>query len=230
MSRFSKPLLALAFAILPFFLFVGSTNMTAINGEVVADSRFNLLGTVLGIAGLWIAYRAFRSPVSDGAVKGVAAVAGILCIVQLASSFDLVRIDPFDWINPDRDLPAPQYSGLSADARIILSAHAPENYLWALRNHKADIKGFARLHLAYADLCHGGRHRIDIARAETMPDYFSESDVEAIETRATALAASAPTECSAQASNRIMGEMADTVNRDMDLIDRLEAEYLASLQ
>lgn len=229
MSRFSKPLLALAFAILPFFLFVGSTNVTTINGEVVVDSRFNVLGAVLGLAGLWIAFRAFRSPAGDGAVKGSAAAAGILCVVQLASAVDLIRIDPLDWINPDRDLPALQYSGLTEDDRIILTSQEPEHYLWALRHHKSDIMGFARQHVAYADMCHGGRHRVDIGRAETMPGYFSEDDIEAIESRATALAGSAPAECSTRASNRIMGEMADSVNRDMDLIDRLEAEYLASL-
>ena len=229
MSRFSRPLLALLCAIVPFFVFLGSTSTTTIKREGVMDTRFNLLGVVLGAVGLWLAFRVLRAPVRDAAAKSVAAIAAVFCLAQLASSFDVIRIDPLDWIAPDRHLPTLQYTGLKDDDRIHLSSYEADTYVWALRNKKSDIKGFAREHAAYAELCHGGRHRIDLARAEAMPDYFSDADIEAIESKANALASTTPTECSARASDRIMGQMADKVNRDMDLTDRLEADYLASL-
>lgn len=230
MSRFYTPLIALLLGVLPFFLFLGATNTTTLNGEVIADDRFNLLGLVMAIVGLVLVYRVLRpSAPNDGARKGLAAVAGLICAVQLANSADLVRIEPLDWIMPDRNLPALQYAGLSEDDRIFLSSNEPETYVWALRGRKGDIMGFARQHAAYADLCHGGRYRIDLERAEQLPDYFSDSDLAEINRRADGLETGAPTECTDRNSNRLMGETVDTVNRSMDLTDRLEAEYLATL-
>ncbi len=228
MSRFSKPLIALALAIIPFFLFLGTTNLVTVNGEVVSDDRFNLGGLIMAAIGLFIVFGILRpSAPKDAARKGLAAVAGILCLLQIANSVDVIRIDPLDWVMPDRNLPELQYSGLADNDIIYLSAKTPEFYRQVLTREKGNVVGQARQHQAYADLCHGGRYRIDLARAEQMPDYFDAEELAEIERSASRAAEAAPAECSTTQSNRLMGEAVDDLNRKMDLFDRLEAEYLA---
>ena len=230
MSRFSKPLVALALAIIPFFLFLGTTDMVRVNGEVVSDNRFNLGGLVMAIVGLVIVWGVLKpSAPKDATRKSVAVIAGLLCCVQIANSIDVIRIDPLDWIMPNRNLPALQYSALADNDYIFLTVKTPDAYRRALTREKGDMVGEARTHQAYADLCHGGRYRVDLARAEQMPDYFDEGERAAVEDRGSALVASATLECSMTRSNRLMGEDVDKLNRAMDLFDRLEAEYLANI-
>jgi len=228
MSRFSKPLIVLALAIIPFFLFLGTTNQVTVNGEVVSDDRFNLGGLVMAIIGLFMVFAILRpSAPKDSARKGLAALAGILCIVQIANSVDVVRIDPLDWVMPDRNLPALRYTALADNDAIHLSSKTPEFYRQVLTRNKGNVVGQARQHQAYADLCHGGRYRTDLARAETMPDYFDAEERAEIERSASRTAEAGPDTCSTAASNRLMGKDVDELNRRMDLFDRLEAEYLA---
>lgn len=230
MSRFSKPLIALALAIIPFFVFLGTTDMVTVNGEVVSDNRFNLVGLVMAIAGLVIVWGIVKpSAPKDAARKSVAVLAGLLCCVQIANAIDAIRIDPLDWIMPDRNLPALRYSALAENDYIFLSVKTPDAYRRALTREKGDIVGGARMHQAYADLCHGGRYRVDLTRAEQTPDYSDDAERADIEERAQALMASTPMECSMTRSNRLMGEDVDKLNRAMDLFDRLEAEYLATI-
>jgi hypothetical protein len=230
MSRFSKPLIALALSIIPFFLFLGTTDMVTVNGEVVSDNRFNLGGLVMAVIGIGIVFGVLRSWVpKDPARKGLAVVAGLLCCVQIANSLDVIRIDPLDWIMPDRNLPELQYSALADNDYIFLTVKTPDAYRRALTREKGDIVGEARVHQAYADLCHGSRYRVNLARAEQMPDYFDDAERENVEQQAQAMVAAATRECSITRSNRLMGENADQLNRGMDLFDRLEAEYLATI-
>jgi hypothetical protein len=228
MSRFSKPIVALALAIIPFFLFLGTTNLVTVNGEVVSDDRLNIGGLIMAAIGLVMVLNTLRPSASkDAARKGLAVVAGVLCLVQLANSIDIIRIDPLDWVMPDRHLPEPQYSGLADNDSIYLSTKTPEFYRQVLTREKGNVVGQARQHQAYVDLCHGGRYRIDLARAEQMPDYFEADELAEIERSASRAAEAAPAECSTAQSNRLMGQAVDELNRKMDLFDRLEAEYLA---
>lgn len=228
MSRFSKPIIALALAIIPFFLFLGTTNLVTVNGEVVSDDRFNLGGLIMAVIGLVMVFGILRpSAPKDAARKGLAVVAGILCLVQIANSVDVIRIDPLDWVMPDRNLPELQYSGLADNDAIYLSAKTPEFYRQVLTREKGNVVGQARQHQAYADLCHDGRYRTDLARAEQMPDYFDADELAEIERSASRAVETAPTECSTTQSNRLMGQAVDELHRKMDLFDRLEAEYLA---
>lgn len=229
MSRFTKPLIAIALAIIPFFVFIGSTDTVTVNGEVVSDNRFNLSGLVMAIVGLVVVLGILKpSAPKDAARKGIAVIAALLCLVQIANSVDAIRIDPLDWIMPDRHLPELQYSALADNDYIYLTVKTPDAYRRALTREKGDIVGEARVHQAYADLCHGGRYRIDLARAEQMPDYFDEAERADIEGRAEATLVAATMECSITRSNRFMGEHVGHLNRSMDLFDRLEAEYLAA--
>lgn len=228
MSRFTQPLIALALAVIPFFLFLGTTEMVRVNGEVVADNRFNLGGLIMAVIGICIVFGVLRSSApKDMARKGIAVIAGLLCLVQVANSLDVIRIEPLDWVMPDRNLPALRYSGLTDNEYIYLSVKTPDAYRRTLTREKGEIVGDARVHQAYADLCHGSRYRIDLARAEQLPDYFDASERADIETRAQAALGAATIECSVTRSDRMMGEAVDTLNRDMDLFDRLDAEYRA---
>lgn len=226
MSRFTKPLIALALAAIPFFVLVGTTSTVTVNGEVVSDNRFNFGGLVMAFIGLAIVFGVLRpSAPRDPARKGVAMVAGLLCLVQVANSTDLVRIEPLDWIMPDRHLPELQYSGLAENDYIYLSNKSPDFYRRTLTLEKGKILGLAKQHRAYADLCHGGRYRADLVRAEHMPDYFDTTERAEIERLTSQATRDVPTECSTTLSNRLMGQTVDELNRQMDLFDRLEAEY-----
>lgn len=230
MSRFSKPLIALLLAVLPFFVFIGSTNSVTVNGELVTDDRFNLGGLIMAIIGLGIVWNVLRpSAPKDGLRRGLAVVAGVLCLVQVANSIDVIRVEPLDWVMPDRNLPALNYVGLADNDYIYLTVKTPDAYRRALTREKAEILGEARIHEAYADLCHGGRYRVDLARAERMPAYFDDGEQRAIEERASVMVEAASPQCAPSTSNRLMGRAVDELNRSMDLYERLEAEYLASL-
>ncbi len=231
MSRFTKPLIALALVITPFFLFLGTTELVRVNGEIVSDNRFNLGGLILAVIGICIAFGVLRpSAPKDMARKAIAATALLLGLVQVANSLDVIRIEPLDWIMPDRNLPALQYSGLADNDYIYLSVQTPDAYRRALTREKGEIVGDARIHQAYADLCHGSRYRIDLARAEQLPDYFDASEQAAIEAEAQARLGATAIECSLSRSTRLMGEAVDTLARDMDLFDRLDAEYRATAE
>lgn len=228
MPRFYKPLIALALAIIPFFLFLGISNTTSVNGQIVSDSRLNLGGLLMAVIGLGLAFAVLRpSAPKDAARKALAALAGLLCLVQIANSLDVIRIDPLDWILPDRDLPALTYSGLAENEKTYLSSNTPETYRWALTGQKSNIVAQAGIHQAYADLCHAGRYRLDLERAERIPHYFNADEQAEISRVAAGRTAAGPGECTPARSQRLMGEAVDELNRDMDLFDRLEAEYLA---
>ncbi len=227
----TTPLVALALAIIPFFVFLGASNTVTLNGEVVADSRFNLGGLIAAVIGLGLVFSTWRSPAtSSGLRKGLAALAGVLCLVQVANAVDLVRIEPLDWVMPDRDLPALEYSGLRDVDRIHLSVKTPDAYRRSLASRKSTMVTDARLHQAYADLCHGGRYRVDLERAEALPDYFDAAELSEIERLGALRAEAVELQCSDRQSARYMGAEVDALNRDMDMFDRLEAEYLALVQ
>lgn len=100
-----KPLLALALAIIPFFMFVGSQSTVQVNGVTTSDTRFNILGIALGALALGMAASVLRRAAAGRAVKAVAALAGLVAIAQLAVASGQVRIDPRDWINgPNRSV------------------------------------------------------------------------------------------------------------------------------
>lgn len=228
MSRFMKPLIALLLGGLPFFLFIGSTSTTVVNGELVAESRFNLGGVILALIGIGLAWSVLRERGERlGARKALAGLAALVCVVQLVSATDIYRIAPMDWLMPDRHLPAPQYGGLTEQERIVLLPPSDGNYRRTLASNKARIISNARLHRAYADLCHGGRSRIDLARAEAVPESFDADLRQAID----ADLRDQPTpECSARQSARIIAALADETNRDMDLFDGLVEDYRSTSQ
>lgn len=84
-----SPLLSILFGLAPFLVFGGTTSSRTINGVVVEQSSFNLLGLALAIIGLVLAGQAILSRKEDrlAAAVGVAGLA--LCLFQLPRSIGL---------------------------------------------------------------------------------------------------------------------------------------------
>lgn len=87
-----KEIGALVCAALPFAVFVGSTNRVVVNGQVVRDESFNLLGVILALVALGLALSAWRA-LGDKFLRGpkplhqaLIAGTGLLALVQLARS------------------------------------------------------------------------------------------------------------------------------------------------
>ncbi len=93
MDRFRTPLIILALGIVPFWLFIGTSSSTTVNGQVVSDHRFNIAGLVLGLVGVAMAFRALREGArGDGLRLGLIVAAGVVCLLQIAHSVGLVTL------------------------------------------------------------------------------------------------------------------------------------------
>ena len=224
MSHLVKPFIALILGIVPFFLFIGTTSTTTLNGEVAAETSFNFAGIVLALIGIGLAWR-LMSGSGVLAQKILAALAMLICVLQLISSSGIWRIEPLDWLIPDRHLPAPGYSSLTDADRIFLVPESEENYRNTMAHHKGEIIRDARLHNSYAATCHGGRSRVDLARAEALPDVFDADLQERLAAGVARFTAQTPESCTERNSIRIMATLADETNRRMDLFDRLVEDY-----
>lgn len=92
-----RPLIAIALAVAPLWLFFGMSNTLIVNGELVQSSRFNILGVIMAIIALrlaWTSVSAFTRPEAvrtDIRRQMLAGIAGLLAVLQLAYSADLIR-------------------------------------------------------------------------------------------------------------------------------------------
>ena len=59
-NRLALPLIAIVLGLLPFVLFVGSTNTVDVNGARVREESFNLLGLILAVLGIVLAMQSIR--------------------------------------------------------------------------------------------------------------------------------------------------------------------------
>lgn len=95
-DRLKSPLTALALGILPFWVFAGTSGRTVINGRVVSDWSFNILGLVMVAIGIVMAFRVLRDDTGRPRVlpRTLLAVAAILvCILQLGLCAGLFRME-----------------------------------------------------------------------------------------------------------------------------------------
>ena len=93
MTRFRTPFVILALGLIPIWLFIGSTSTTTINGKIVSDQSFNIAGLVLGLIGAGKAFAALREGVrADPLRSGLIAVAGAVCLLQVAHSVGLIAL------------------------------------------------------------------------------------------------------------------------------------------
>lgn len=98
-QRLRPPLTSLVLGILPLWLFAGTSESFSVNGQLVSQSRFNILGLVLAGIGLAITARLLWN---DGPWAqrwlprtALAAVAAAICLVQLAYSVGIVDLGRF---------------------------------------------------------------------------------------------------------------------------------------
>jgi hypothetical protein len=88
-----QPAIALLLGVLPFWLFVGASSSTTINGQVVQQSHFNVLGLVLAGIGLAMAVRLlwgdFQAKQNWLPRTGLAILAALVCLAQLGYSVGL---------------------------------------------------------------------------------------------------------------------------------------------
>lgn len=233
MGQWKKPLIAILLAIIPFFVFIGSQDAVRVNGAVMADHRFNLLGVILGLVAIGMAVSILKpSAPGSTARKALGALAGVLGIVQIAAAVDVVRIDPWDWLQVDSNLPELTYTRLGPEARpqILVTPDTAEGYAGALRRHKVLMIAHARSHMDYADLCHGGRYRVDTQEALSIPDFLPQDVQDAIAEETERRQAAPPTECGPRQTARQMGSLVDEINRDLDAVAFLKDEYLRRAQ
>lgn len=93
MDRFRTPAIVLALGLLPFWLFIGSSSSTTVNGQIVSESHFNIAGLVLGLVGAGMALSALRNDRrGDGLRVAMIVAAGLICLLQVAYSVGLVSL------------------------------------------------------------------------------------------------------------------------------------------
>jgi hypothetical protein len=173
------PLGVVALGLLPFVVFVGTTSSTTVNGEVVRHEELNVAGLVMAIAGLILAFRVVRHPGGNRIVRsGIAGAGALLCVVQLPLSVDLFSDD-------EPVAPSDERGELSdADARIARNQIANNDRATAYGVIRLGLQGIVtdtRAHMAYAENCHGGDHKLDIADVPDYPDFIRPDDVTTIE-------------------------------------------------
>lgn len=232
-SRFKTPLIAIVLGVVPFFIFLGSSQTMTVNGVTVRDEQFNLLGIALAIIGLWLALTVLRpSAPRDFPRKILAAVAVLLCLLQLATSFGFVR--PLEWFAPASDLPPLAYRGLSEGNRDLVGSIVArgnrDDIARDLMNRAVFTLDDAHQHMDYADVCHDGRYRIDYDALVALFSVLPESQQDEVKTRAADLRRPAPNpeDCTPQRTNYAMGELVDTVSQQQDMLAILRDGYVAT--
>ena len=223
--------MALALGVVPFFLFVGTSQTVTVNGSVVRDEQINFLGAVLAIVGFGLALRVLLLRTPKALVSALAAGLALpVCLLQLATSFDLVR--PADWLNPDSDLPPLLYSGLSDANRAIVAniveTGAVEDVTRDLMNRGRSTLDRAHRHMAYADVCHNSRYRIDYDEVKALFAVLPQAQQQQILANAEEVRRPNPTpdNCSARMTTYSMGELVDEINQQRDMMTILRDGYL----
>lgn len=230
-SRFKTPITALILALLPYLLFVGSSETMTVNGVVVRDEQINFLGIICALVGLGLVFSVLRpSAPRDGARKALAIIAGLLCLLQLAAAINLVR--PLDWLNPESHLPALAYRGLSEGNRNIVASMVERGDIEEIRRDLMTRSSFmlddAHQHMDYADVCHEGRYRIDYEALAGLFAVLGESDAAEVRARAESMRRPAPqaADCSPQRTAYAMGEIVDDIAQSKDMISVLRDGYV----
>lgn len=98
-QRLRPALIGLALGILPLWLFMGTSESYSVNGQLVSQSRFNILGVVMAGIGLAMMVKLLwhDGPWSERWLPRtlLAVVAAVICAVQLAYSVGLIDLGRF---------------------------------------------------------------------------------------------------------------------------------------
>ncbi|MGQ4274430.1 hypothetical protein [Terrihabitans sp. B22-R8] len=234
----SRPLVALILGIVPFFLFVGSTNVVTVNGVRVRDDSFNVLGLVLAGIGLVITIKALlpKNGGRDAVRQGLAALALAICAFQIAVSGGVVsKRDLMAAVWPDSTLPALEFHGLEDGNRKIadgiLAKNEPGQTIRQIIGYKVSAAADANRHVTYAEVCHSGRSRLDMNSIEALPDFLDENARAEISRRVEAdrRAPPSPESCNEKQAVYYMGELVDRAKRANAMADMLIQGYPAQI-
>ncbi|MEO3433768.1 hypothetical protein [Inquilinus sp. CAU 1745] len=226
-----KPLLALAMGLLPFALFGGSTSRVEVNGEVVSESSLNLLGLGLAVAGIIFAWRSLAATGGNRALRStLAGITMAVCVIQLPLSAGLVSLDGIRTaVTGKPPLPPVSYEGLNEEteqmARNIVADNDRAYVENDIVNRYASMLGDLNEHVAYADFCHGGQYRVDVAERRALPDIVTPEMVATIEERMAFVALSETPECSESNTQRYMAEKVGRVRHSRDVLAIEVAAY-----
>ncbi len=210
-----RALTALILGLVPFWVFVGSSNTLKVNGEIVGESHFNVLGLILGIAGIAAAISALRER-GSWLRTVLCAVALLVCAAQIAWSVELItRKHLRDWVlgwpMPD----APEYKGLSysaqRDVRRDSARWSRENLQRVIVEAYAGMQAKFAEHKRYADACHWGALRADESALHP-PTILGQDVIAAIvAAEAKTTANTKIVACSEKNSRLLMKEQVETI-------------------
>lgn len=97
--RLRRPVAAMILGLLPFWLFLGTSQTTTVNGKLVQDSSFNVLGLILAIAGLVMAVKMLKQDGAYGEAPRwwprtvLAVLAGLLCVFQIGQTAGFYHVN-----------------------------------------------------------------------------------------------------------------------------------------
>lgn len=237
-ERLGRPLAGLILAMLPFYLFLGSTRVVVVNGERVRDESFNVLGLALAGIGLAVTLRAVLPGKRGRDVlrQGLAALAVALCVLQIVVSGGVLpKRDLKAMIWPDSALPALAFKKLDDGNRKIsegiLAKNDPPQTIRQIVGYKVSAITSANRHIAYAGLCHAGRVRLDLKQIAALPDFLPEDARGEMSRRVEGDRRTLKTAdlCIGRNNAYYMGELVDRANRASAMADILIAGYPAQV-
>ncbi|WP_395678705.1 hypothetical protein [Inquilinus sp.] len=231
--RLRAPLIAILLGLLPFWLFVGMSQTTKINGEVVQDSSLNVLGIVLAVIGIVIAFKMLRDDGSFGqpprwwARTVLAIVAILLGLFQGVYSLGLVRLSDIEVAIMGRPAPPPStYAGLDPGLKASTVTRSAALDQGRLRDDIVTTLiriGQARArHNAYAESCHRGKWQIEAA---DLPAVLDDADRREIADKEAAAAVEPAPPCAHANARRFMTGLSDDVSQDRDILALQLAAY-----
>jgi hypothetical protein len=219
-----RPLIALALGLLPLMLFGGASSKTTVNGQVVQDSQFNVLGLLLAVVGLVIAWRCVVASGGNRLLRSsLAGVAAIVCVIQLALSAGFFTLEHLkEAAAREPLLPPLKYSGLNREtqqmARNIVSNNDEATVRRDIVNRYVYMFDDTNKHTTYADSCHQGRYRVDASALKVLPDFLSPVDRTAIERRVAELAPRQSPQCSDSGMRYFMVEVVGNILQSRDVL------------
>ncbi|NED98034.1 hypothetical protein G1H11_22300 [Phytoactinopolyspora alkaliphila] len=231
-----RPVVAAALGLLPFVLFAGASSTTTVNGEVVQDSRFNMLGLVLAIAGLVMAWRALVARGGQRRLRSaLASVAGVICLVQLPHSAGLIDLGDV-WPFGDGDDAGDAafgitYEGLNAETEqmaLNFAENLSRDELHAdIVNRYSSMLIDVVWHQIYADTCHDGEYQVDVTVLRDVPEFLTSGDIDRIDDAVERNKPVVAFECDPQRSDYNMVERAEKVLQQREILDIEIDGYLA---
>jgi hypothetical protein len=89
MSLTKNDILGLIAGIIPFFVFIGSSSTSSVNGQVVSQSSLNLVAIIGGVIAVGMAFVGFRSLSERGGNRNL--YLALFAVLLVLGVFQVVR-------------------------------------------------------------------------------------------------------------------------------------------